>query len=173
MPREFKKLPLDELAVVLRADTNERRDIFIGGVMNVDLGTLVLFRGDLGRLVVPLSMFRPSGRATPDFKKFVICDYGHTLKFGRYEATSDVVLWEVDPDYRKRAKARERAHAEGFGPSLRRLRKQRGLSQSDFHNVARKTIARIESGQVERPHGVTLDRIAKTLGVSTEDIESY
>ena len=79
----------------------------------------------------------------------------------------------IDQDYRQRAKAKERAHAAGFGPSLRRLRKQRGLSQSDFPNVARKTIYRIETGEIEKPHGTTLNRIARTLGVAPEEIEAY
>lgn len=171
--RQFKKLPLDELAEVLSASPEERQDVFIGGVLNTEFGTLVLVRGNLERVIVPLSMFRPSGRATPDFSKFELGDYGHTLRFGDYEATADIVLWEVDPDYRKRAKARERDLAKGFGPSLRRLRKQRGLSQSDFPNVARKTISRIEKGDVDKPHGVTLSRIAKTLGVPADQIETY
>lgn len=171
--REFKKLPLDEFLVALRSDSGERSDVFLGGNVNLELGALVLVRGNLERLVVPLSMFRPSGRATPDFKKFELTDYGHTLKFGEYEATADFVLWETDPEYRKKVKAKERVQAKGFGPSLRRLRKQRGLSQSDFPNVARKTISRIEKGDVEKPHGVTLTRIAKMLGVEPNEIESY
>lgn len=171
--KQFKKLPLKELAVVLRSDPSQRRDVFIGGVVNLEFGTLVLVRGNLERVVVPLSMFRPSGRATPVFKRFELTNYGHTLKFGGYEATADVVLWEMDPDYRKRAKAKERAQAKGFGPSLRRLRKQRGLSQSDFPSVTRKTISRIENGEVENPHGITLNRIAEALGVEPEKIESY
>lgn len=171
--REFKKLSLEELCVALRSDHDECRDLFIGGSADLESETLVLIRGDLERLVVPFSIFRPSGNALPDFKKLEFTDYGHTLKFGDYEATADVVLWEIDPDYRKRAKARERAVAKGFGPSLRRLRKQRGLSQSDFPNVARKTISRIENGDVERPHGMTLTRIAKVLGVERDQIEQY
>ena len=171
--RQFKKLPLRELVEVLSSVPDERRDVFIGGVLNLEFGSLVLVRGNLDRVIAPLSMFRPSGRATPDFSKFKLGDYGHTLRFGDYEATADIVLWEVDPDYRKRAKARERAHARGFGPSLRRLRQQRGLSQSDFPNVARKTISRIENGEVESPHGVTLNRIAKALGVPPDEIETY
>ena len=171
--RHFKKLPMEELIEVLCSQPDERHDVFVGGLLNLEFGTLVLVRGNLERVIVPLSMFRPSGRTTPDFNKFEIGDYGHTLRFGEYEATADIVLWEVDPEYRKRAKAKERANAKGFGPSLLRLRKQRGLSQSDFPNVARKTISRIEKGEVEKPHGTTLNRIAKVLGVPPEMIESY
>lgn len=169
----FTRLPLEELIVVLSSEPDVRRDVFIGGILNLEFGTLVLIRGNLERVIVPLSIFRPSGRATPDFNHFELGDYGYTLRFGEYEATADVVLWEVDPDYRKRVKAQERVHAKGFGPSLRRLRQQRGLSQSDFPNVARKTISRIEKGEVEKPHGTTLNRIAKALGVVPEEIESY
>ena len=169
----FKILPLEELIEVLGSAPEERKDVFLGGTLNSELGTLVLVRGNFERIIVPLSIFRPSGRAKPDFSKFELGDYGQTLQFGDYEATADVVLWETDADYRKRTKARERACAKGFGPSLRRLRMQRGLSQSDFPDVARKTISRIEKGEVEKPHGTTLNRIAKTLGVGPEEIESY
>jgi hypothetical protein len=102
--------------------------VLIGGVLNAELGTLVLVRGNLERVMVPLTIFRPSGTATPDLGKFELGDFGHTLRFGKYEATADSVLWEVDSEFRKSAKAKERLHAKGFGPSLRRLRKQRGLS---------------------------------------------
>ncbi len=171
--KQFKRLPLDELTTVLNASAADRRDVFIGGVVCAEIGSLVLVRGNLEPVVVPLSMFRPSGSAKPDFGKFELGDYGRTLRFGEYEATADIVLWEIDQDYRKRLKAVERVHAKGFGPSLRRLRKQRGLSQSEFPNVARKTISRIERGEVEKPHGTTLNRIAKALGVAPEEIETY
>ena len=173
LTRNSKKLHDDELATVLQASLEERQKVFISGVVNLDLGTLALVRGDLSRLTVALKIFRPSGRAAPDFKKFELTDYGHTLRFGNYEATADIVLWEADPDYRRKAKASERQQAKGFGASLRRLRKQRGLSQADFPSVSRKTIIRLENGAIDKPHVVTLNRIAKSLGVEPEEIESY
>jgi transcriptional regulator with XRE-family HTH domain len=60
-----------------------------------------------------------------------------------------------------------------FGGSLRRLRLQKGFARSDFGTLSPKTIARIERGEVEAPHGETLDLIARRLGVSTEKIGSY
>lgn len=169
----FKTLPLDQLVEVFSAPDEKSRDVFVGGIVDRATGTLALVRGNFERLIVPLSMFHPSGRRSPDFRSFELDDYGQTLRFGGYEATAEVVLWETDADYRRRAKAKERARAKGFGPSLRRLRKQRGLSQSDFPKVARKTISRLEKGEVEKPHGTTLNRIAKALGVAPEEIESY
>ena len=173
LPRNSKKLHEEELATVLRASPSERSNVFISGLVNLDLGTLALLRGDLSHVTVPLKMFRPSGRAIPDFKRFELTDYGHTLKFGDYEATADIVLWEADSEYRKKVKVNEREQAKGFGPSLRRLRKQQGLTQADFPNVSRKSIIRIENGDIDKPHGITLNRIAKALGVEPNEIESY
>lgn len=171
--RAFKKLPMDQLMEVLGSAPDRRREVFLGGTLSVDLGTLTLVRGDLVRKTVPLTLFRPSGKSSPDFSRFELDDFGQTLRFGNYEATSEIVLWETDPDYRMRSRARERAEGQGFGASLRRLRKQRGLSQDDFPQVARKTISRIEKGEVAAPHGITLKRIAATLGVSPEELETY
>ncbi|HQA43685.1 MAG: helix-turn-helix transcriptional regulator [Phycisphaerae bacterium] len=100
-------------------------------------------------------------------------DYGQTLRFGRYEAATEAVLYEYDPDYRRHLKARRRAEDTGFGPSLRRLRKQRGLRRSDFAPLSAKTIARLERGEVEKPHGDTLAIIAKKLRVKPDEIEMY
>lgn len=95
------------------------------------------------------------------------------LRFGNYEATSDVVLWQTDRDYRRRAKERERELARGFGASLRRLRIQRGLSQSDFPGVPRKTVSRIEKGLVKTPRGKTLAHLSQALGVAPDEIETF
>jgi DNA-binding XRE family transcriptional regulator len=171
--QDFRCLSAAELSAVLRSDASHRRDVFIGGHIDRSLGAALLVRGTFEQLLVPLTLFRPSGKSRPDFKRFELSDYGHTLRFGDYEATTDSVLWDMDPHYRARIKARERCSAKGFGPSLRRLRKQRGLLQSDFPRVARKTISRIEKGAVEKPHGTTLARIAKTLGVEPDEIETY
>lgn len=168
-----KWLPEDQLREVLSAPREERRDLIIDGVADGTNKLLAFMRGDFTSMTVPFSMFRPSGKAAPDFDRFELDDYGHTLRFGDYEATTDVVLWEVDPEYRKRVKARERAQGQGFGPSLRRLRKQRGLSQSDFPGIDRKTISRIENGEINKPQEATLRVIVSTLKVAPEEIESY
>jgi DNA-binding XRE family transcriptional regulator len=168
----FRWLPEDQLMEVFSSG-EAAQDVFVGGSLDPHAKMLTLVRGNLETVVVPLSLFQPSGRTSPDFNKFCLDDFGHTIQFGDYEATADVVLWEVDADYRKRSKARERQQAEGFGASLRRLRIQRGLSQSDFPGVTRKTISRIENGEVGRPHGATLKSIANALGVAPEAVESY
>ena len=91
-------LPPDQLAEVLSAPTERRRQLFISGLIHTKNQTLTLVRGDLRPLVVPLSLFTPSGTAKPDFSRFEMDDHGMTLRFGDYEAAADFVLYAVDPD---------------------------------------------------------------------------
>jgi hypothetical protein len=169
----FKWLPSDELAEVLLAPPDESRDLFIGGSYDPDSQTLTLTRGDLEPLVVPMSLFHPSGTAQPDPSRLAVTEYGQTIQLGEYEAAADAILYEVDPDYRRRLRARRRKEETGFGASLRRLRIQRQLKRTDFRGLSAKTIARIERGETDKPHGRTLTRLARTLGVEPEDIENW
>ena len=170
---KFQFLPKDQLCEVLAGRSETARDVFMGGVVDTEFGLLSLVRGNLDRVTVPLSIFRPSGTAKPDFRRFELDDYGHTLRFGKYEASSHFILYEADPDYRTRMNAKRRAEETGFGPSLRRLRTLKGVSRDDFSGISAKTIARIERGEVERPHGTTRVVISRTLGVGLDEIESY
>jgi hypothetical protein len=149
------------------------RDLFIGGSVDRVSETLALARGNLETIVVPLPMFRSSGKATPDPSDFAVEDYGHTVRLGEYEAAADAILYEVDPDFRKRLNAERRQEDRGFGASLRRLRLQRRLARADFPGLSAKTIARIERGDTGKPHGKTLAILAKALGVKPDQIESY
>lgn len=90
-----------------------------------------------------------------------------------YEASSDAILYEFDAEYRRRAKARLRSQDDSWGGALRRLRLQKGLGRSDFPGVSAKEIARLERGEIERPHARTVERIASVLGVLPGDISSY
>ena len=169
----FQTLPRKQLLEVLAAPQQQRQDVFIGGVIDRDVGLLSLIRGNLERIAVPLSIFRPSGTSKPNFTKFELGDYGHSVRLGDYEAAADFILFEAAPDYRRRLNQRRRSEDTGFGASLRRLRVQRGLSRSDFPGVSVKAIARIERGEVSKPQKVTLAIISKTLGVNPDEIGSY
>ena len=169
----FKALRSEELVDVLLGPREEARDLFIGGSVDPMSETLTLTRGNLETVVVPLSMFRPSGKTTPDPSDFAVEDYGHTVRLGKYEAAADAILYEVDPDFRKRLNAKRRQEVKGFGPSLRRLRLQRHVDRADFPGLSAKTIARIERGETGKPHGKTLAVLAKALGVKPDEIETY
>lgn len=109
----------------------------------------------------------------PDFTRLRLTDHGRTVALGDYEAAADAILYELDPDYRRRLKKQRRQGERTFGASLMRLRKQRRLKRSDFAPISPKEIARIERNEVEKPHARTLETIADRLGIRPEEIDSY
>lgn len=165
-------LPREELFDALRA-TN-RDDLFVGGVVSRDDSAVVLYRGNLEPLVVPVSWFGISADGVrPNFDDFEVIDSGQTIRLGDYEAASDAILYEHDAEFRRRAKKREMARDASFGGALRRLRLQKNVARSDFGDISAKEIARIERGEVTKPQSATLEKIARRLGVAPADIETY
>ena len=170
-PTVTRLLPHDELREVLVAD--DRQDLFVAAHAVPEDDALVLFRGDLRSLIVPLSRLEGrKGGPKPDPKKVSVTDYGQTICLGDYEIAADALLYELDPDARRRAKRREIKTDDSLGASIRRLRLQRGLSRADFGSLTDKTIARIERGETE-PRGSTLATIAKTLRVDADQLGSF
>lgn len=165
-------LGTDDLIEVLAS--SRRGDLFIGGMAVPAAKTVLLLRGNLEPLRVPYAMFkvRPGG-PHPDFGDLEIIDGGQTVRFGRYEAAGDAILYELDALFRRRERKRRLSEDTSFGGALRRLRLQRGLGRHQFPGITEKTIARIERGEVKRPHGMTLATIAETLGVKAEEIATY
>jgi hypothetical protein len=168
----FRWLPGAELVeAITSADAADR---LIGGSVDPKAKTLTLLRGDLTALVVPFSIFAKSGDGTaPDFGRLALTDYGRTVALGAYEASADAILYEVDPDYRRRLRRHRRQSERTFGAALMRLRKQRRLRRTDFAPVSAKQVARIERNEVGKPHARTLKVIADRLGVQPEEIGSY
>ena len=165
-------LPINEMFEVLSSKISEKY-IFTG---EVDLAnqTIILVRGNLEKLLIPFSAFQTSGDGIkPDFKKFKVTDHGQTIGLGDYEASVESLLYEFDPDFRKQLKKERSKRDRSPGASLRRLRLQKGLMQTDFPGINEKEIGRIERGEVAKPHRSTLEKIAKRLGVEVEDVLSY
>ena len=57
--------------------------------------------------------------------------------------------------------------------NIKKLRKQRGLSQdklSKLADISHNTIIKIESGAIQSPTVDTASKIAKALGVSLDDL---
>lgn len=164
---------LDKKELVEIFATAHPEDYLIGGIVNREDDVLLLFRGNLERLLVPLEWFRRERHPTPAFDDFEIVDSGQTLRFGDYEAAADAVLYEFDAAARRRMKEREGRQDRSFGGSLRRLRLQKGFARSDFPGIDPKTVARIERGEVGKPREETLALLAARLGVEPEDIETF
>jgi DNA-binding Xre family transcriptional regulator len=165
-------LPIDELREVLASD--ERADLFVGGVIDPATEAVALYRGNLAPVIVPFAWFlRRNPSPKPNFRDFEITDFGQTVRFGRYEASADAVLYAHDRDYRRRAKARRLKHDDSLGACLQRLRLSRGLSRRDFPGVSEKQVARIERGEVTKVRTGTLAALAKRLDVDPAEITSY
>jgi DNA-binding Xre family transcriptional regulator len=161
-----------EIEAALIAKNNS--ELVIAGTVDTQAGIIKLLKGDLSRVFVPISSFKPTSEVTPDFDRFEIIDHGHTLKFGAYEANIDAVLYENDPEYRKLVKKRLAASEKSFGASLRRLRLQKGLKQSDFEpELDERTIRRLEDSKERPARSSTMEILARKLEVSPDDIESY
>lgn len=165
-------LERSELVEVLHAPN--RGELFVGGAFDHKERVVILYRGTVEPLVVPLDWFR--GRhdgPRPDFDRFRVVDYGHTVRLGEFEVASDAILYEFDEDYRKNAKKRFVDADPSLGGALRRLRLQKGLSRADFAPIPIRTIARIERGEVLKPQSSTMRRMAERLRVPVESLPSY
>jgi DNA-binding Xre family transcriptional regulator len=165
-------LPTDELREVLASEV--RADLFVAGVVDAAAEVVVLYRGNLEPVIVPLAWFirrNPSPR--PNFRDFRITDYGQSVRFGKYEASSDAILYAHDPDYRRRAKERRLRQDNSLGACIRRLRLAKGVARHDFPGVSDKQIARIERGEIATVRAKTLAAIAARLEVDPSEITSY
>ena len=144
-------LSIGELAEVL--SSANRADLFIGAAVARADAAVILYRGNLEPLVVPLSWFheRPEG-SRPDLSDVAVTDFGQTVRLGDYEAATDAILYEFDDDYRRRAKRRQLETDRSLGGALRRLRLQKGVRQSDFPGGSAKEIARMSVVRSRRGH---------------------
>jgi hypothetical protein len=164
-------IPFDDLREVLDAEHPE--DYCVGAEWDGASRTVALWLGDLSVLVVPMEAFPARGGVAPDPTRLSVEDSGQTIRMGEYEASVDAILFERDPEYRRRARKRMRQEERGLGPSIRRLRIAKGVGRDEFPGLDAKTLARIERGEVGRPQRATLAVIAKRLGVRGEDLGGY
>ena len=74
-----------------------RAEYFIGGYVNPSDRVVVLYRGDFSSLVVPLDWFRNSNTVKADPEDFEVIDCGQTIRLGAFEAASDAILFDFDP----------------------------------------------------------------------------
>ena len=165
---------LDSPELIEVLSTDQKQDLFIGGTVDVEEQAVVLYRGNLDPLVVPLAWFA-AGKSSPtaDPAQFSVEDSGQTIRLGEFEAAADAILYEFDREYRARRRREALESDDSFGASLRRLRLQKGLSREDFAGVAAKTIARIERNEIQSPHEGTLATIAARLGVAKEELGTF
>ncbi len=169
----YRFLDVPDLAEIFSASTP--RDFFIGSAVDTNARGITLVRGDFSQTTLPFDFFTnfPSVER-PTFDDVEVIDCGQTLRLGRHEASTESILYEIDPDFRHRSNASRRDNNSSFGACLRRLRKQRGLRQSDFEpEISARTISRIEQGLDHAPRDKSLRLIEKKLGVPPESIPTF
>jgi hypothetical protein len=168
---QLRLLPTDELIEVVSSP--QRHDLFVGVAIDREDDSLVFYRGSLEPIVVPASFLAPGVAGALDLSELEVIDFGQAVRFGKREAATDAILYAFDPDYRRRQKAQLVEQDDSFGGSLRRLRLIKGLSRNDFEGISPKEIARIERGEVQRPHPRTVKLLARHLGVEPDEVVSY
>ena len=169
----LRLLPLEEIAEIFASPDSE--DSFIGGIVEKENGSAILYRGNVDPITIPLSWFDAGPNSPqPDPDDFEIIDFGQTVRLGKFEAGADAILYEFDPLFRRRDKERRVDADDSFGGALRRLRLQKGLKQSDFSpDISTKEVGRIERGEVKTLHKSTRETLARRLGVAPGEIETY
>ena len=164
-------IAFEELEDVMRTECPE--DFCVGAEWDEATSTVALWRGDLSVLVVPMSAFPARAGVAADPSRLSIEDCGQTIRMGEYEASVDAILFDRDPDYRRRARKRMLKSERGLGASIRRLRLLRRARRADFPGLDEKSLARIERGEVKRPQRATLETIAKKLAVTVEELGTF
>jgi hypothetical protein len=156
------------LADILRAEN--RDELFVAASYDPIGERVILHRGSLETLAIPLSWFASTATGVMPDPIVRIIDHGQTVALGEYQASADAILYEFDSAYRARAKKRAINVDKSFGGSFRRLRLQRGFARAAFEPaVSAKTIARIERNEVH-PRGATLATLAKKLQVKPTEV---
>ncbi len=169
----LRLLPLEEIAEIFASPNSE--DYFIGGIVDKENGSVIMYRGNLDPITLPLSWFKAGPNSPqPDPDDFEVIDFGQTIRLGKFEAGTEAILYEFDPLFRRRDKERRIDTDDSFGGALRRLRLQKGLKQSDFSpDISTKEVGRIERGEVKSLHKRTRETLARYLGVAPKEIETY
>lgn len=92
-------LPKEEAKEIFKLPLKERYKFIVAAWVDFEKKILVFIRGNGASGYINLSFFTPSGTTSPDFNSLEIIDYGHTVKFGEYEAATDAILAEVEKVY--------------------------------------------------------------------------
>lgn len=96
----FITLNPEEMMEVISLDISEKIRLIIGGYADFNNNCLVLIRGDGFKFIAPFNIFTPNSQYSPDFNDLSFIDYGNTVKLGGYEASTDAILYELDPTYK-------------------------------------------------------------------------
>lgn len=90
--RIYCLLPKKQMIEILFLQDGTRDKRAIAGMVDKKNQRLYLVLGGRGTASIPLSVFKKNAICTPDFGCLDLDDYGYTIRFGEYEASTDFAL---------------------------------------------------------------------------------
>lgn len=98
----FASLSIEEILEIKSIPIEQQNHYIVSGDLNLETNFIFCFRGDGSVIIINLNMFEHNNpnKTQPNFNEFSIIDHGLTLKFGKYEASTDAILYELCPKYK-------------------------------------------------------------------------
>lgn len=137
----------------------------------VEDGKLVVWTCEPRRYAVATSDVPALAELTPGaLTNFEVSESGSRIRWkdGRVDLNLDVIRAYADPDVRRQHEAAHRKEAVRYAGAIRRLREDRGLTQSGVAGLSERQVRRLEEGDTI-PHSSTLKKLATAHGMSIQD----
>jgi hypothetical protein len=134
-------------------------------------GKLVVWSCEPRRFEVAVSEIAALAKMPADvLAKFELSASGSRLRWpdADVDINLDTIREHADPEVRREHQARARQEAARYAGAIRRLREERGLTQSDIDGLTSRQVRRLEEGDTI-PQIETLRRLAAAHGMTVDD----
>lgn len=156
--------------MILAHKSNAERQLIASASISGE--KLVVWTCEPQRLEVPVEIIPALARMEPaSLAKFVVSESGSRIHWpdDDVDLTAESIRAFADPEVRREQQAIRRAEASRYARSIRSLREQRGLRQSDIPGLTERQVRRLEDGNT-MPRVATLEKLARAHGM---DVEAY
>ena len=137
----------------------------------VEDGKLVAWSCEPRRYEVAISEIPAVAEMNPSgLKEFQLSSTGSRIRWaaGDVDLDLDTIRAYADPIIRRQHQAELREEASRYADAIRRLRVEKGLTQSDVAGLSERQVRRLEEGG-SIPHSATLAKLAAAHGLSTDE----
>lgn len=156
--------------MILAHKSNAERQLIASASISGD--KLVVWTCEPRRLEVPVKVIPALARMEPaSLATFVVSESGSRIHWPEddVDLTAESIRAFADPEVRLEQQAIRRAEATRYARSIRSLREQRGLRQSDIPGLTERQVRRLEEGDT-MPRVATLEKLARAHGM---DVNAY
>ena len=155
---------------VLAAWAHGAQDALIADASAVD-GTLFVVSCALDRYEVPFSTM-PALKSVPEAERarFTVDEDGGYIHWPGPDVHVDLdtIRAAIDPVWRAKALAAKSTHDRRYGAAIAKLRRARGLKQSDIAGLSDRQVRRIERGQ-----GTTHESLGRLAVAHAMELDDY